>query len=264
MELLAIGLVLFVLFKSGLLGGSVALPPGTQPGQVVQLPNGQVVQATVSNNGQLVGTPISPQQAAAIVNQQGAGIGRTVESGVVAGAGLATAASAGTLGFASVAAGLTTVSLIGAVALAVFELCKLIFRGADPNQVPAAKIEQVYEVFSLGLQNLYKDGLISQNMCVSCMQSAISGAQQAELNAPQYARDARPFNNGITNATNVINADIRTTQTLPPVPLKPLSLAAARAAYGSFPSPGWYPGSVQYGFQLLDSAVSNMIQQGVQ
>ena len=259
--LLILGVIAFFAWQKGLFTLNSQLPAGTKVGTVLQDANGNYVQAVQTPNGNIIGQPITQAQASASQDIQ-------ATSGVAkAAAGVATAASTGALGFGSLAAGLSTVGLIGGAVLAVYELCRLIFKGADPNQIPASKIEQVYECFAESMQMLYQHGLISQNTAVSMMNAAIQGAQQAELNAPAYAKDSRPFNNGIQNATRSIGGLIQQTQTIQPIPLVPLTLAAARAIYmGAFDiTPGkWYAASVQQAYSINDTAVSNLISDGAQ
>jgi hypothetical protein len=258
--LVVAGLALWAI-KSGVvsLPSSIVLPSGTAPGTVVQQSNGQYVQAVQAPNGQVVAQSISPTQAA---EAQAGSIAGSV--GGLAGAGASIAAAAGLSGVSAV---LGVIGPIGAVAAIVIKICSLIFKGADPNQVPASKIEQVYECYADILNQLYDAGLISQNAAISCMQAAIQGAAQAEDNAPQYASDSKPFEKGIINATNVINAEIKLASSKAPVPLVKLTLAAAQAIYiGAYPTGTgqWYPGSVNLAYQLAQSTINSLISNGTQ
>jgi hypothetical protein len=163
-------------------------------------------------------------------------------------------------------------------------IAKLIFKGADPNQVPAAKIEQVYECASNCMGALYAAGLISQATCLSLIGALITGAAQAEDNAPQYAKDPRPFRNGITNATSVLNAAISGVKGMAPIPLKTLTASAVSAlctaAPGAVPRAGnpagtagppfntaaghWYANSVALGLKLTKQATDYLIANKLQ
>lgn len=259
--ILILAAIAFFAWQKGLFSVTQQLPPGTTVGTILQNPDGSYVQATQTPNGNIIAQPITATQA------QGAQIAKTSLGTTSAVSGVVAAASSGALGFGTLAASLSTVGLIGAAVLAVYELCRLIFKGADPNQIPASKIEQVYECFSEAMQMLYQHGLIAQNTAISMMNAAIQGAQQAELNAPAYAKDSRPFNNGVTNATNSINGLIKQTQTIQPIPLLSLTLEGARAIYmGAFDITAghWYPASVAQAYTICDTAVSNLISSGAQ
>jgi hypothetical protein len=258
--------VAFLALKSGLISfnSNVALPAGTIPGTILQGPNGYL-QAVQTPNG-VVGQPISAAQAQAIASSPVGAITGIATAGATA----AKAVSSGSFGFGSIGSTLGSIAIIGGVVAAVIEIARLIFHGADPNQVPAAKTQQVYEAYGLMMQNLYKAGLISQSTCTSLMSAAITGAQQAEANlqqsAPAYAKDPKPFSNAIAGATRDIQAQISTTQGLAPVPLKPLTLAAAQGASGEFPTTNgkWYPGSINLAQQMRDSTVNQLLAAGAQ
>ncbi len=183
--------------------------------------------------------------------------------------------------------GVVSVPLVGEIAaavVAVVMIAKLIFKGADPNQVPAAKIEQVYECASNCMGALYAAGLISQATCLSLIGALITGAAQAEDNAPQYAKDPRPFRNGITNATSVLNAAISGVKGMAPIPLKTLTASAVSAlctaAPGAVPRAGnpagtagppfntaaghWYANSVALGLKLTKQATDYLIANKLQ
>ena len=268
----------------------VAQPPVaiTQPVSLAPAQTGVISTATAAPVSLQVDELLQPIPTSQAIGQAGAIAGVTESAlGATSGVLLAHAgglAAAGGL-FAGTAASIAaSATLIGAAVVAVIMIAKLIFKGADPNQVPAAKIEQVYECASNCMGALYAAGLISQATCLSLIGALITGAAQAEDNAPQYAKDPRPFRNGITNATSVLNAAISGVKGMAPIPLKTLTASAVSAlctaAPGAVPRAGnpagtagppfntaaghWYANSVALGLKLTKQATDYLIANKLQ
>jgi hypothetical protein len=178
----------------------------------------------------------------------------------------AEAAHAGLLGTLSAGSAATIVgAAIGGIVLAA----SLIFHGADPNQVPAAKIEQTYEAIADWIQRLFEAGAIDKQTALALFNSLIQGAQQAEYSNPIAQRDPRPFKNGADHAQMVINKyNVSKVQGAADVTPHGLSLTLANQIVSQWMtqtrigSGGWYPDSVSNAKAVFDVMVNTLIQNG--
>ena len=133
---------------------------------------------------------------------------------------------------------------IAAAAAAVLEVISICFKGADPNQVPAAQIEQVFEASALDMQYLATAGYLTKAEATAGMEKLIQAGDayyaQAVTNNPQYARDQRPFKNGQANMTKSIREFEGTVANLPEVTLLPWDQNSASSLYIQEGARGWY------------------------
>jgi hypothetical protein len=184
--------------------------------------------------------------------------------GSLAGAEVAT--HGGLLGITSAT---TAATVVGAVISGIVLAASLIFHGADPNQVPAAKIEQTYEAIADWIQRLFEAGAIDKQTALALFNSLIQGAQQAEYSNPIAQRDPRPFKNGAAHAQMVINKyNVPKVQGAADVTPHGLSSTLANQIVSQWMtqtrigSGGWYPDSVSNAKAVFDVMVNTLIQNG--
>jgi hypothetical protein len=167
-----------------------------------------------------------------------------------------TSTAVGSLGAGAVGAFAAMAGPIGLGVAAALEILSVCFKGADPNQVPAAQIEQVFEAGADNLLALAKAGYLTAAEAQLGMQRLIQAGQlyyqQAVSSNRQYAQDPKPFVNGQKNMTSVINAEMVPLATLAPQAVKPWNAAAAHPLYIQDGAKGWYSGPGQ----SIDAATS--------
>ncbi|MGH9770298.1 MAG: hypothetical protein ACRD4Q_01130 [Candidatus Acidiferrales bacterium] len=175
----------------------------------------------------------------------------------IAGAAVGTGASIAAAGGLTLATGLATFGIGAAIAVLIMSF----FHGANPNQIPAAQIEQIFEIAADNLYALAQNGIITIQQAIQGMQALITSGQQLE--AQYQARIGNPAVRGSQNLTKVINAEIAGAQALPTIPLVAnATLAGARAFYYvKAGASGWYAGSITQGTSLTDQLVTQMIAQ---
>ena len=214
-----------------------------------------------------MGALVGLQNAAQAAGLFGSGSNTPLISGV---GSAATIFGTAAVGFASLSAALPSLGALASGSLAEFAalagpigitvgivltILSRVFHGADPNQVPAAQIEQVFEAAADNVYALQKAGYLVFAESSAGMQKLISAGnlyyQQAVQSNPQYAQDRRPFVNGQANMTKVINAEIQAASLLPPAGLLPFDQTAAHALYVQ-DGAGWYSASVDAAVGLTD------------
>lgn len=140
------------------------------------------------------------------------------------------------------------------------------FHGADPRQIPAAKIEQAFE---LAADNLYwlaganknlSEAIISKQEAVDGINLLTQAAIQYEQQASQQYQPASPgqygalpFSKAIANVQAVNGAEAQAVAGLPDLPLKagPINFTEAQQYfYSREVSAGWYPESIAGAEQL--------------
>lgn len=164
-------------------------------------------------------------------------------------------------------------SVAGPIAMGVAVVLSIlgrIFKGADPNQVPAAQIEQVFEAAADNGLYLARAGYLSISEAQTFMQKLIQAGdlyyQQAVSSNAQYRNDPRPFTNGQANMTKVITNEITGENALAgvtPIPVIPWDAVAGPALFIQDGAPGWYsaPGeSIDAAAQLTSEFMAALRQ----
>ncbi len=173
-------------------------------------------------------------------------------------AGTAATAYAGSSAFVGGALTAGSATIVGAiVAVAVLIILKL-FKGADPRQVPAAKIEQMFEAAADNLYALWANGMITRNEANAGMDWLSQAGTQFFTQHPNLFDgnfSSGPGSRGVRNMQQVIQAE-----KVPATPVKikvEKDVALAHTFYPNLPiGPGhWYKEGVQMGQQLADEYV---------
>ena len=186
--------------------------------------------------------------------------------------GIATAGTSGAALAGPGVAGLlsaTSVTIVGAVAaLVAIAIIKIFHFGADPNNVPAAKVEQTFELAADYINDLYKAHYINQATAISLANAMISALGNAELQVPQAVKDSKPFKQGVTHGTAVISAEINKMRQEPDSPLVTWDANAAMNVYHTsgpnvsfYSQPGFYPEARQNSMQIVDGIVAQIDKQ---
>lgn len=153
---------------------------------------------------------------------------------------------------------LAVIPVWGWILAGIGTLAAILFHGADPNQVPAAKTEQVFERASNGFIKLFRAGMLSKDTTLHLFAGMIAGMTQAETQLEQRYGEVKPFSNAILNATHVIN-NLAAEVTAAPLPLpRPLDLNVALALFDSMPSAGWYVDSIQEARQIFTQVIQGL------
>lgn len=160
-------------------------------------------------------------------------------------------------------AALTGLAIAGAwaaVAAPVFILLSKIFHGADPRQVPASRIEQVFELAAVNMHSLVENAfLIPQEVIEACKVLLQKGVEYYAQMSPQLGKAGEK---GAANMGKVVNAEIAAIAALRAPPLKPLVLSEARNSYKSAQGwarpPGWYAESIKVADELTDSYLQSI------
>ena len=170
------------------------------------------------------------------------------------------------------------VPVVGAIAaLVALAITKLFSFGPDPNNVPAAQIEQTFEyaadLIDLGL---FQGNFIDKATAIQYLNAMITALNSSELQAPQEAKDSKPFKDGVAHGTMVINTYvIKTIQQMPDSQLVTWDATAANARLqaimsGQIPSKGnlseigpghWYPVSAQQGLAIVQGIIATIDKQ---
>lgn len=154
---------------------------------------------------------------------------------------------------------LLAVPVWGWVLAGIGTVVALLWHGADPKQVPAAKTEQVFELAADGFHHLFMQHYIDLLTVGNLYASLIAtGAQREQALQKQYG-EARPFQNAITNMTHVIMDLYRVDKQQPVVTTKKLDLMTATTIWNAQNKRGWYPDSVQAAQQIYWQAVNSII-----
>jgi hypothetical protein len=176
----------------------------------------------------------------------------------VSGVGTGTKVAIGSAAQGSVNATDATAKEIGTVASTglgvaavggIVALFTSIFKGANPLQVDAAQIEQIYEATALNLMAVcQKLEMITSVECVDALNALITAGQQAET---EYSGQiGTPASKGSANLTSVIQGDITTIQSSAQVTVPvSINISKAQAVYvgtgsGLYGSSGWYADAI--------------------
>jgi Fe2+ transport system protein B len=147
---------------------------------------------------------------------------------------------------------------LGEAIAGLAKVAAAIFHGADPRQVPAAHIEQVYEVAADKLQHCFLDGMISAAQAVAGMQMFLQAAGQMYA---QYASQlgTNIVAKSISHITTVISATISQTQTAAePKITKEIDPTILDQYYPQPNTAGWYPDSIETGTQVAAQYLSTL------
>jgi hypothetical protein len=199
-------------------------------------------------------------------------------AGATLGAAAGYAGITGTTGGATAILGSTGAATLGITAAiaGIIVIMSQFLKGADPLQVPAAKLEQVFEAAADNLYSLAKAGFISKAEAVTGIQAFIQAAVQFEQQYAQQTGHPAPFGAAIKNVTSVNNAEIQAVVGLPDIAIitGPINFTAAKAAYyttvlrntGQVGAGHWYPESIDAAekvtaeyLQSLDRTVVNSV-----
>lgn len=187
-------------------------------------------------------------EAATGVGLASTGIGATLGINALATGTSVAAAAAGSHG---AVAALTSIGPWAALAIPVFILLSKIFKGADPRQVPAAKIEQVFEATAINLERLVEVGMLSKAEAAATQQALIQKGYEY-YDDPSVVLGVAE-DKGRANMTAVIKSVISQTQALADRLLVAVDLQAARALHlPARDSRKWYPESLAAASQLTD------------
>jgi hypothetical protein len=165
------------------------------------------------------------------------------------------------IGFA-VASIVTPIPIAGQILGPVIALLSKIFKGADPFQVPASRIEQAFEAGSDNLLLIAQsNGMISREEAAQGMQIFLQkGIEYYDQMVARDPRIQRAAEKGKRNMSQVIQDEIRGVLAKPVLKMQPIDLGEARKLYLRAGLPGWYPESLQAGANLADEFL-NAIEQ---
>jgi hypothetical protein len=269
---------------SGLVPGSVEEPTAAN----VSGPTGTTMQS--ANQGVNVGETV------ALATLPLAGLGTAIGLGLFATAAASAEIATGSGVFAAgtviapeaaatttggMVLGLSAFSwtIIAAGIVILIIICRIIFRGADPNQVPASMMEQAYEYAadqfftwfapeeqSYDFPGKGKQGsIISKDICLQLLNAQITGCLQAETDAPAYLKDTAPFSNAIVNAmNNGIGPIISKVKMMADNGnLSPFTADSTAQLVIQVPTGKgqWYPESVVYGRQIVAAVRARLLDQ---
>jgi hypothetical protein len=142
---------------------------------------------------------------------------------------------------------LTTLGIVG-----------LIFKGADPNQVPAAQVEQAFEAAGDDFLALLKAKYITTSEALTAIQACLAAGIQYFNNMlatdPVAKADPRPFKNGLANMRDKsFPPEVAEAKTINVVQAIPWDPAAAAKLYLQPGLKGWYSDSLAAGIRLVEN-----------
>jgi hypothetical protein len=133
------------------------------------------------------------------------------------------------------------------------------FGGANPNQVPAASLEQSFEAAADNLNRLAKNGYITPAQAVQGMQ-ALENSANSTLGG-QAGKLGTPAAKAIANADKVIGNIIQADQGMAaPTSLKPENLSAESKLFIQPGTSGWYAPALTNSMQLTDQVLQQSQQ----
>ena len=136
----------------------------------------------------------------------------------------------------------------GALAAGVIAVLAVIFKGADPRQVPASQVEQCFELAGLIVSEASVRGYITPTEASAAQQSfwqlALQYEQQqvAPLGGNAYSR-------AVKNLNQVFGVQVQTSNGRAPAAPLALDVEAAVHCFSASP-PGWYAQSITAGQEL--------------
>jgi len=150
-------------------------------------------------------------------------------------------------------------TVVGLVATPVILLLGKIFRGADPRQVPAAKIEQAFEAGACNVGAVARAGMLSQAEALAAMQLFLQKGDEfykemAKGLGPAGERGKANMHKVIGDWITALRREVALTRK------RPLNLAAARKLYIPVTKSGWYRESLEAGARLADSYLASLPQ----
>jgi hypothetical protein len=197
-----------------------------------------------------MGSPLTTQQQQEVRSISGdiglvGGVG-TAMLGVTALKGVTTA-----LHFGTVVPILDIVAVAGTIA-------SLIFKGADPRQVPASKIEQVFEAAADKINAAKGAGMITRDQASALMDQFIQmGDQVYQQNPTLGLNTGSPGGKGIANMTSVIQAEKNSSKMqLPDNVTIEINPDAAKGYYPTTGTSGWYSESISAADQVASQALA--------
>lgn len=200
---------------------------------------------SVAGSGSGANVAVGQQASGSVAGNDSAIVGSIVSSGagIVATLLASSPATGPAAPFVAAAAGL----------VAIFTS---VFKGANPLQVDASEIEQIYEALADDVYAVHKLGMISQSDAVSAMQSLITAGQKAESEYSGQLGD--PAGNGAANLTAVIQAEISAVEQVPdPESLTPIDISQAHAVYVGGTGK-WYPSSISAANTMMDAFLTEL------
>ena len=236
---------------------------------------GQVLNTGANVAGQFPGTPSSNTKPFNVA----AGAAGLAATGI--GAGVAVAPAAFAAGTATTAAGplaaLATAGIFAAIAVPVALLLSKIFHGADPKQVPAAQIQQVFEAACYNLLAIGRAGMLARKEVVDgaklFLRVGLEWFDRPEVvlgQAEDRAKARLPINvNEVLAAAEgrPVPPPVAEDWLQPPtgsavgeIATRPLTLEAARGFYIPTNKAGWYSSSLQAAASLTDEYIAFVLE----
>lgn len=175
--------------------------------------------------------------------QQIAGLSST---GLAATGSILTATDTTLLGLSGATLGISAV-IAGVVAVVLS-----LFKGANPLQVPAAKIEQAFEAAADNLFALVvKASMITPAQAVAAMHLLINAADNQEIQANLGVAAQK----AITNLTTVINNEIAAVPGVHAT-TRTINVVQAHSFYVQPNTAGWYPDSITAAAKMTDQLLA--------
>ena len=154
---------------------------------------------------------------------------------------------------------------IGIAVAAAMLLAKLIFKGADPRQVSAAKIDQAYTTAGRNIGHLFRDyHMLTKQAALDGINGLLIGAVQAEQVELDALAKSKPLNKPLMDAIPHIKegfqAQLNAYGAMADTPTtRPVDLAFARSTYQKWQK-GYYADCIKWAGQLTDAFIGNLPQ----
>lgn len=196
--------------------------------------------------------PSTAQQAQLAQVGQLVGVGAGMTASVAA---LAHAGSAALLGTTA-----ASVPVIGGIVAGVALIAALIFKGADPRQVPASKIEQVFQGAADKLYRAVQAGMITVDQAVAGMEMFIDMGKEIYSQNPSLgAATNSPGGKGIANMVKVIEAEEAAARQLHGTAIKAeIDPNAVKNFYPTQGTSGWYSESLAAADQVAGDYLAGL------
>jgi len=153
---------------------------------------------------------------------------------------------------------------IGIAVAAAIVLAKLIFKGADPRQVSAAKIDQAYTTAGRNIHALFDAHMLTKQAALDGINGLLIGAVQAEQVELDALAKGKPLNKPLMDAIPHIKEGFQAQlshvgQTADTPTTQPVNLAKARTYYQKWQK-GYYADCIKWAGQLTDTFIGNLPQ----
>ena len=145
--------------------------------------------------------------------------------------------------------------VVGSAIAALDSIVKVFFKGANPNQVPSAQDEQVYEAAADNVAALVKAGYLDQTTGIGIINSLISQGTVTMQNLQAKIGNL----GGLQNMLNTLQAEIVYVQGMPVMPLITFTSGDAEVLYIQPNASGWYATSISQATTLTDQLVTQYI-----